>query len=619
MWGDIEHILEPRRAALLAAALGVVIHLGVMFNDHAGDSIYIVDVDEGIQSLSNLPTRLLEPSWPGPAGVEMGGWRPIHTGLIALTWGIAGRSPPVFHVVNLMLHATVIVLVVYVLFALFPPMAAAVGGLIFAIHPVHIEVVVDVPGTAEILAAIFGLSAVLLHLRAPKGYGLARALAVTVLYALAVLSKESGAALPLLLFLLDAARTDMTARRTLAYVRSHGPLYLLMAAALMLVLMVRISVLGAVAGTPTPYGMEALKDMTRVWTVMQAWPHYVRLLLFPLDLSIDNTPGIIPVAFAFTPLAITGVLVALMAFSVALWTWRAGEPLDPSRGSVRVIGFAVLWIAAALLPVSNILYVSPVLVAERNLYLPSLGLVAAVGWLVSRVEAKRVHAGTAIVAVLIVAGTVRTVTRIPDWRDNDTLWEELLESHPNSGSGWIAYGERLFKEGRAREGLRAYGVGIGLLGSSTGQVSLGSHLLAMNRLSSARFFLKREWRERPHLYQSPALLSDVTRRLGDFEEAAAAARAATILAPSNPSNHHLLGQAYTALGRHAEAIDAREMALRQSFPSVALEWLYISIDHALLSDTSAALAALDSASVHAVTDEVRSALAAGREALTVER
>ena len=141
----------------------------------------------------------------------------------------------------------------------------------------------------------------------------------------------------------------------------------------------------------------------------------------------------------------------------------------------------------------------------------------------------------------------------------------------------------------------------------------------MNRLPSARFFLRRQWRERPHLYQAPALLSDVTRRLGDFEEAGAAARAATILAPSNPSNHHLLGQAYTALGRHSEAIDAREMALSQGFPNEALEWLYISIDYAVLSDTSAALAALDSASVHAVTDEVRSALAAGREALTAGR
>ena len=563
----------------------------------------------------------MEPSWPGSPGVEMGGWRPMHTGLIALTWGIAGRSPPVFHIVNLMLHATVIMLVVYVLFALLPPMAAAVGGLIFAVHPVHIEVVVDVPGTAEMLAAIFGLSAVLLHLRAPsKGYGLGRALTVSVLYALAILSKESGAALPLLLFLLDAARTDMTARRTLAYVRSHGPLYALMATAVALVLMVRISVLGAVAGTPTPFGMEALKDMTRVWTVMQAWPHYVRLLLFPLDLSIDNTPGIIPVAFGFTPMAITGVIVALMAFIAALWTWRSGEPLDPSRGSVRVIGFAVLWIAAALLPVSNILYVSPVLVAERNLYIPSLALAAVVGWIVSRVEARRVHAGAAIVAVLIVAATVRTVTRIPDWRDNDTLWTQLLDAHPNSGSGWIAFAERLFKEERVREGLRAYGVGVGLVGLTQGQaVILSSHLLDMNRPESARHFLWRAWRQRPDLYQAPALLSEVSRRLGRFEEAAAAARAATILAPSNPSNHHLLGQAYSALERPREAIMAREMALSQGFANVALEWLYISIDHAVLTDTSAALAALDSASVYAVTDAVRSALAAGREALTVER
>ena len=592
----------------------------MLFNGLAGDSVFIVEIDEGIHSLSNLPTRLLEPSWPGAAGREMGAWRPMHTGLVALTYAAGGGRPVAFHIVNLVLHAVVIVLVLFILFELLPPMAAAAGGLIFAIHPVHIEVVVDVPGAAEMLAAIFALSAALLHLRAPERYGLGRALGVTGLYVFAVLSKESGAALPLLLFLLDAARTDMTPRRTLAYARSHGPLYVLMAAALAAVLLVRMNVLGAVASTPTPFGMQALEDMPRVWTVMQAWAHYVRLLIFPLDLSIDNTPRILPVAFGWTPLAITGVSIVLMAFAAALWSWRAGDVLDPRRSSIRVIGFGVLWVAAALLPVANVFYLGPVLVAERHLYLPSLGFVAIIGWLVTRLEARRTHAGMALVAVLILAGTVRTVTRVPDWRDNDTLWEELLESHPESGSAWVAFAERLFKEGRPREGLRAYGVAAGLVGLPQDQaVVLSSHLLEMNRPESARFFLRRAWRQRPDLYHAPALLSEVSRRLGHLEEAAAAGRAATILTPSNPSNHHLLGQAYTALGRHAEAIDAREMALRKGFPNVALEWLYISIDYAVLTDTTAALAALDSASVHAVTDEVRSALAAAREALIAGR
>ena len=56
-----------------------------------------------------------------------------------------------------------------------------------------------------------------------------------------------------------------------------------------------------------------------------------------------------------------------------------------------------------------------------------------------------------------------------------------------------------------------------------------------------------------------------------------------------------------------------------SFANVALEWLHISIDYSVLTDTIAALSALDSAAVHAVTDEVRSALAAGREAPTAGR
>ncbi len=73
------------------------------------------------------------------------------------------------------------------------------------------------------------------------------------------------------------------------------------------------------------------------------------------------------------------------------------------------------------------------------------------------------------------------------------------------------------------------------------------------------------------------------------------------------------------MGRHSEAIDARAVALHKGFPNVSLEWIYISLDYTALADTSAAVAALDSASVHAVTDDVRIAVAAGREALTAGR
>src|SRR2546430_12357122 len=95
---------------------------------------------------------------------------------------------------NALWHGLVCVLVVLVLERWLSPAAAAAGGLIFALHPVHVEAVAGLVGRAEVLAAAGMLGAVLC---APRGWwaaALARA-AAAVLWKVACVA-AGGFSLP---------------------------------------------------------------------------------------------------------------------------------------------------------------------------------------------------------------------------------------------------------------------------------------------------------------------------------------------------------------------------------------------------------------------------------------
>ena len=609
--------LSVRRAALLVASLGALVHVGALWNGFAYDDIVLIAGDPGIRTLEGLLHRLAEPSWPGSFGDQVGGWRPVTTALWAVTWIVTGGSTVGFHLLGIVLHACACGLVVLLLAELMSLPAALFGGLVFSVHPVHVEAIANIAGTAEPLATTFALAAAIVHLRAGSGYGLARALVVTSCYALAVLAKEGAAILPLLLLLLDAAKGEWEYGTLTQWLRQKGALYSLMFATLAVLLVARVGVVGGVTTATMPPGGSVLGEIPRIWTLAAVWPEYFRLLLFPLDLSADYGPDVIPIAFAWTATGVLGVTLVLSTLVLAGLAWRQGGPV----GSQRLFGLGVLWIAAGLLPVANVLYVGPVLVAERTLYLPSVGLVIACGWLLGQLYRVRPRHGTALATVLVVAGAARTATRIPDWDSTESVMIALIEDHPESGRGWFALGQRLLEQGREPEARRAFSYAVGILNSEYKEsTEIASHLMAMGRPRSARLFLERAWREQPEWPTAPGLLASVELNAGRFSEAEEAARAATLAQPSNGSLHHLLAQSLSRLGRHEEAITSRLRALESGLGAQFRPWVLLAGDHASAGDTLAALAALDSAEARAgspaeldVTRTVRLALSASSD------
>ena len=374
-----------------------------------------------------------EPSVRGP-------YRPLTTLSYALDYAVHGRWTPGYHLVNVALHGLASLLVLAVArrlaAAAWPQEAGGPGraarvallaGLLFAVHPAHVEAVASIFGRTEPLSTSFALGALLLALgRRGAAWRLPAALLVLVA---GVLSKEVAIVTPGIFLVIAVALPAAAGFEVRPGLRGAAPrralaeaaaLAGLLATALVPYLLARGPVLGvAPEARWFPVGTPAAHVAL---TMSRVLGEYLRILAFPAFLGGDF-------AYAARLPTLTGP-TAGFALATAAWlaTLAAGLLLL-RRAPLAAAG--LLWIFLPLLPVLQVIPVG-VLLAERLLYLPSVGFCLAVaaalgGWLGRGPAAARAAAaGLALVAAL--AG--RTVARTLDWRTAVAYWEAELATAP---------------------------------------------------------------------------------------------------------------------------------------------------------------------------------------------
>jgi protein O-mannosyl-transferase len=114
------------------------------------DDVAIVVWNPLVQSLNGVWRAFGAPYWPASLGGLV--YRPLPIATYALDWQF--HSPAWFHAVNLLWHAGAAVAVTTLSRRWVSAIAALAAGLIFAVHPVHVEAVASVIGRAELMAAV---------------------------------------------------------------------------------------------------------------------------------------------------------------------------------------------------------------------------------------------------------------------------------------------------------------------------------------------------------------------------------------------------------------------------------------------------------------------------------
>ncbi len=438
-------LTRAERATLAAAvllAIGAYAQsVGFRF---AYDDLFIIQGKTLLHSLANWREILATTWWRESL------YRPFTELWFAVDWAIGGGSPLPFHVVNVLIHATTTALVYLLALGGLGPVGAGAAALVFAVHPVHVEAVANVVGRAELLAALFTLIAALAYradgrLAAANDRTWRRWLAsfgTLAAVGLGMASKESAFAAPGVLILVDWWEGRRAGEPLATRFRRHAVLWLATVTLSLEWLWLRSSVVGGLAGDRPAAGLEGEGLVGRSVVMAPVVLQYVRLLFFPLKLSADYSPNFLRV----TPhLTLTGLLGLLVLAAAVVVTVRA-------RHRAPALSFALAWIGGTVLVVANLIVPTGVLVAERTLYLPSVGAALVVGWIAAWSEASWRHAGVGLTAVLVALGMTRTITRLPVWTDNDHLFPALVRDAPESyRSYWLA-GTLVFNRGDPARG-----------------------------------------------------------------------------------------------------------------------------------------------------------------------
>lgn len=463
------HAAGLLRPLALVAGFAVLVYL----NGIPGDFVFddkLIQRDPRINGQEPFWRIFVTDYWYTYIGTSADLYRPLTIASYALNFMVAGLSSPAFHAVNILLHAAVCLLVVLLIDALLRERTlAVVAGLLFATHPVHTEAVTGIVGRAEILTALFLLAALYLHARHYTLRGKGPALWVPlagVAYLCALLSKETaivGPGLLLVVDVVDRARRGGTGAgawlrridlRTPSVQRTLAILGLYVAVAVVY-LLIRFLVVGQLLQRPPAKSYYLLFGhplATRLFTGCKVLAIYLRLLLFPSTLSADYSYRQVVLAQSLDNTAsVIGLAAGLCLIAVFVWALRR---------QVLAAIFALAFFAVAYSVVGNLIVPIGVLVAERLMYLPSVGFCASLAWLgvslarrLNRADGpvwlRRVPAGVLLVVLALYSG--RTIVRNLDWRDHITLYRATVEASPQCHAALFNYAAALMQYSKAPE------------------------------------------------------------------------------------------------------------------------------------------------------------------------
>src|SRR5262245_23933807 len=473
-------ILSRRAAFVVSIVIAALCYLNSLPNDFVFDDGPIVASNPAIRSID--PIRFLKSPYWAQQQYE-GIYRPFTIFSLSLDYAFWKRWAPGFRMTNIALHAMNGFLVFLLCTSLagegLIPLAAM---LLYLVHPVHSEVVTTIIGRSDLFSAFFFVSAWLLFRRGHTVWP-------SLLYFMALLSKENAIVLPAIL-LLDwwLTRSDRRAFLRLTAVGAVGVAYLGL----------RWSVLGGL-GIPASaqYMGGHLTVVERLMTSGRVFIEYLKLIFFPVNLPGDYDFNAIPIANLFSLDAWIGLLLIAAIVASALFFGRRQW----------LVSLGVLFAFVVFIPSSNWIMPISVLMAERFLYLPLIGLsiaaAAAFASLHDRGAQRLIGVGVVSVAIVLCNG--HDYTR----RNEFTFFGNMVRVQPNSAKARLGYGYALLQGGRKAEAAEQFEAGLRIIPDYPELLTT----LAMTRISGkdcsqAWPLLKRA------LEISPAH-ADTHRRMGD--------------------------------------------------------------------------------------------------------
>lgn len=418
----------------------VVVLIVVMYGNSVNyeftidDNIFYVkhkSVQKGLEGIPETFTYGSLQNYNGMTGLQP--YRPATLSSFAIQKQLFNNDPSKAHLINILLYALLALVLFNLLLKLLPaahPVFCGLIVLLFAVHPVHTEVVASVKSQDELLSVLFGLLALSYAatlIKADK-FSIKYGVLSIACYSLALLSKENVFAMILIFPLAFWLLLSQSIKRSVIYSLPYVGAGLLFLLARHLVLDGQVQNYQNTIMENVLYGAKGFAQVTA--TKMEILFHYQRLFFIPWPLSWDYSYNEVPVVdwsslTAWISLLLYGGMLVFALLKIKK------QP---------VISFGILFFMIMLAPTANLFFLNGSTVSERFLFFPSLGLIIAVVYALAGVLKVNTQTYTGagikklswILGVLIVIFVFLTINRSSDWKSNFSIYEAGVEHAPNS-------------------------------------------------------------------------------------------------------------------------------------------------------------------------------------------
>ena len=462
---------------------------------------------------------------------------------VTMGGGVDNLKP--FHYTSLCLHIANSLLVIVFLYLLFGQVwPAAMVGLLYGVHPTTIESIAWVSERKTLLAAFFALWCLIFYVRYVRRQSWRYYAICLVAYVLSLLSKPTIVAMPVLLLLLDWWPFHRLSKRV---VFEKLPLFIIggVAVVVTFISQSRTSLVKLPGGS----------GMVRVLLIFcHNIIFYLYNIVWPANLSWYYP---FPKPFNLSqPMVLFGVIGTCVLIVVLLISLRWSRCL--------VMGW--LFFFAAIFPTLGIIRFHPMIAADRHTYFPMIGLLLAVGWLLSRFwggEGEFVKLGRPVrriillsaVVILMVSEFILTQCYLVYWRDTERVYRYMLTLSPDVAILHNNLGNVLKGSGKIDEALKHFGRSLKLAPNSAEiHNNVGNVLCELGKIDEAIEHYEKALSLKTNFSEAHYNLATVLLEQGKLDEAITELRESLRLDPENADALSSLGFALAQQGNFDEAV-----------------------------------------------------------------
>ena len=578
--------LDTTKCAVLLGIITFCIYANTLQNGYTFDDVAAIKINSLVtKGIAAIPEIMVTPYHHGDHNV--GGsialrddqYRPLSLIMFAIEYQLFPNNPIPGHLINVLLYIFCVILLFFFVYNLFEKtriVLAFTAAFLFAIHPIHTEVVANIKSRDEILCFLFMFLSLNAFLRYIDNTKVKFLIVGLTFYFFSLLSKETSitfiAIIPFIFFLYK----NENKRRSVN-------IFLASLTVVIVYLFIRFSVLATFnAYHPSLVSffenalVAAPSSASRLATEILVLGLYIKLLIVPYPLICDYSFNSVPFAnFSHaSPWVSLGAYILILGVGIYRLVKNRKDPIP--------FGIAFFLVTVSIF--SNILFLLQAEMAERFMFFPSVGFCVVAGfgveklWLNSETKHIARSGGIGVFtftkAGVILGGVVVSILfaeiciqRNKEWQDNFTLFvTDSKKSPDNCRLRYFAGKEKIdrsnredpnsgIKQAMNKEGVADMYKCLAIYPNFSDALDELAyyHLIAL-RFDSAEAYCKKALMSSPNDVSAMNNLAIIYTSQRKYLEAVAMDRKASLIDPSNSYYPGNIGVCYVYSAHYDSAI-----------------------------------------------------------------